>query len=146
MGKDILDVGGFTIIQRLGTGARSTIYLASDEENDMKVALKRVIFEKPEDSRIFEQVETEYKVARQIDHPYVRKCYELRKVRSMFKVREMLLSMEYFDGKSLEDSSGLSLGDVLLVFRMVASGMSAMHQHGFVHCDMKPNNILIHKS
>lgn len=146
MGKDILDVGGFTIIRRLGTGARSTIYLASDEENDMRVALKRVIFERPEDSRIFEQVETEYKVARQIDHPYVRKCYELRKVRSMFKIREMLLSMEYFDGKSLEDSSSLSLGDVLLVFRMVASGMSAMHQHGFVHCDMKPNNILIHKS
>ena len=146
MGKDILDVGGFTIIRRIGTGARSTIYLASDEENGMKVALKRIIFEKPEDSRVFEQVETEYKVARHIDHPYVRKCYELRKIRSMFKVREMLLSMEYFDGKSLEDSTGLSLGDVLLVFRMVASGLNAMHQHGFVHCDMKPNNILIHKS
>ena len=146
MAKDILDVGGFTIIRRIGTGARSTIYLASDEENEMRVALKRVIFEKPEDSRIFEQVETEYKVARLIDHPYVRKCYELRKIRSMFKVREMLLSMEYFDGKSLEDSSALSLGDVLIVFRMVASGLNAMHQHGFVHCDMKPNNILIHKS
>jgi serine/threonine protein kinase len=146
MGKDILDVGGFTILRRLGTGARSTIYLASDEENDMRVALKRVIFERPEDSRVFEQVETEYKVARHIDHPYVRKCYELRKVRSMFKVREMLLSMEYFDGKSLEDSSGLSLGDVLLVFRMVASGLNAMHQQGFVHCDIKPNNILISKS
>jgi len=146
MAKDILDVGGFTIIRRIGTGARSTIYLASDEENEMRVALKRVIFEKPEDSRIFEQVETEYKVARHIDHPYVRKCYDLRKIRSMFKVREMLLSMEYFDGKSLEDSSALSLGDVLIVFRMVASGLNAMHQHGFVHCDMKPNNILIHKS
>jgi serine/threonine protein kinase len=146
MARDILDVGGFTIIRRIGTGARSTIYLASDEENDTKVALKRVIFERPEDSRIFEQVETEYKVARHIDHPYVRKCYELRKIRSMFKVREMLLSMEYFDGKSLEDSSALSLGDVLLVFRLVASGLNAMHQHGFVHCDMKPNNILINKS
>jgi len=146
MARDILDVGGFTIIRRIGTGARSTIYLASDEENDMRVALKRVIFERPEDSRVFEQVETEYKVARHIDHPYVRKCYELRKVRSMFRVKEMLLSMEYFDGKNLEDGPALSLGDVLLVFRMVASGLNAMHQHGFVHCDMKPNNILINKS
>ncbi|MHC4542484.1 MAG: hypothetical protein ACYS74_22310 [Planctomycetota bacterium] len=80
MAKDILDVGGFTILGRIGTGARSTIYLASDEENDMKVALKRVIYERPEDARVFEQVETEYKVARSVDHPYVRKCYELRKV------------------------------------------------------------------
>ncbi len=146
MGKDILDVGGFTILKRIGTGARSTIYLASDEENGTQVALKRVIFEKPEDSRVFEQVETEYKVARSVDHPYVRKCFELRKIRSMFRVKEMLLSMEYFDGTSLEDGPALSLGDVLLVFRMVATGLNAMHQHGFVHCDIKPNNILISKS
>ena len=147
MAKDILDIGGFTILRRIGTGARSTIYLASDEEEDnATVALKRVIYEKPEDARVFEQVETEYKVAQKIDHPYVRKCYKLKKIRSMFKAKEMLLSMEYFEGKNLEDCSTLSLGDVLLVFRMVASGLNAMHQHGFVHCDMKPNNILMNKS
>ncbi|MHC4751920.1 MAG: hypothetical protein ACYTFW_18860, partial [Planctomycetota bacterium] len=77
MAKDILDIGGFTIIRRIGTGARSTIYLASDDEDDTKVALKRVIFERPEDSRVFEQVQTEYKVACRIDHPYVRKCHKL---------------------------------------------------------------------
>ncbi|MHC4370580.1 MAG: hypothetical protein ACYSW8_23450, partial [Planctomycetota bacterium] len=92
MAKDILDVGGYTILRRIGVGARSTIYLAADEEDGRKVALKRIIFERPEDSRVFEQVETEYKVAGMIDHPYVRKCYELRKIRSMFKVREMLLA------------------------------------------------------
>jgi len=146
MGKDILDVGGYSIIKRIGTGARSTIYLAADIEDGSRVALKRVIFEKPEDARVFEQVETEYKVANKIDHPYVRKCYELSKMRSMFKVKEMLLAMEYFEGKNLEDCSTLSLGDVLLVFRMVASGLNAMHQHGFVHCDIKPNNILINKA
>jgi len=146
MAKDILNIGGFTILERIGTGARSTIYLASNEDDDKKVALKRVIFERPEDSRVFEQVETEYKVAQRIDHPYVRKCYELRKIRGLFKVKEMLLSMEFFDGKNLEDSPTLSLGDVLLVFRMVATGLNAMHQHGFVHCDIKPNNILLSKS
>jgi len=146
MGKDILDVGGFTILKRIGSGARSTIYLASNEEDDTKVALKRVIYEKPEDSRVFEQVETEFKVAQQVDHPYVRKCYELRKVRSMFRVKEMLLSMEYFEGKNLEDCSTLSLGDVLLVFRMVASGLNTMHKAGLVHCDIKPHNILMNKA
>ena len=146
MARDILDVGGFTIVQRIGTGARSTIYLATNEEDNTKLALKRVIFQRPEDLRVFKQVEIEYKVARQIDHPYVRKCYELKKIRRMFKVREILLSMEYFDGKNLEDSPTLSLGDVLLVFRMVASGLNAMHQHGFVHCDIKPNNILLSKA
>jgi serine/threonine protein kinase len=146
MAKDILSVGGFTIIRRIGNGARSTIYLATDEEDGAVVALKRLIFEKPEDHRVFEQTENEYRVAQKIDHPYVRKCYKLQKVRSMFRVREMLLSMEHFEGKTLEETTTLSLGDVLLVFRMVATGLSALHQQGYVHCDIKPNNILISKA
>ncbi len=146
MAKDILSLGEFTIIRRIGNGARSTIYLATDEQDGSLVALKRVIVEKPEDYRVLEQTELEYKVAQEIDHPYVRKCYRLRKIRSMFKVRELLLSMEHFEGKTLEDSPTLSLGDVLLVFRMVATGLSAMHQRGYIHCDIKPNNILISKS
>lgn len=146
MAKDILNVGDFTILKRIGTGARSTIYLANDDLDKIQVALKRVIFKKPEDVRIFEQVETEYKVAKLIDHPYVRKCHKLKKIRGIFKVKEILLSMELFDGKTLEESSTLSLLDILLVFRMVASGLNAMHQQGFVHCDIKPNNILMGKS
>ena len=146
MAKDILNIGGFTIIKRIGTGARSTIYLATDDQNNTNVALKRIIFERPEDSRIFEQAETEYKMARRIDHPYVRRCYKLKKIRSVFKVKELLLSMEFFDGKTLEDSPTLSLVDVLLVFRMVASGLNAIHREGFAHCDIKPNNILLDES
>lgn len=146
MAKDILDIAGFSIKKRIGTGARSTIYLATDQLDNSEVALKRVIFQKPEDSRIFEQVETEFKVAQQIDHPYVRKCYKLKKRRSLFKTKEMLLSMEMFEAKTLEECPNLSLIDVLLVFRMVASALNAMHQVGYVHCDIKPNNILMNKS
>lgn len=146
MGKDILNVGGFTIIRRIGNGARSTIYLATDDQDGSTVALKRVILERPEDRRVFEQTEMEYNVAKDIDHPYVRKCYKLQRIRSMFKVRELLLSMEHFDGATLEEGPTLSLGDVLLVFRLVATGLNAMHQRGYIHCDIKPNNILLNKS
>ncbi len=145
MADNILNVGGFRIIKRIGTGARSTIYLATDDQNGEEVALKSAIYERPEDSRIFEQMETEYKVARRIDHPYVRKCHKLEKIRGIFKVKEMLLSMELFEGKTLEDGPTLSLVDVLLVFRMVATGLNAMHREGFIHCDIKPNNIIISK-
>jgi serine/threonine-protein kinase len=146
MAKNILNVRGYSITQRIGTGARSTIYLATEDESKNTVALKRVVLEKSEDTRVFEQVETEYRVAKRIDHPYVRKCFELKRIRSLFKIKELLLSMEYFEGQSLEDAPTLSLVDVLLVFRMVASGLNAMHQQGFVHCDIKPNNILLSKS
>jgi len=146
MARDILDVGGYSIKKRIGTGAHTTIYLAADDADGKEVALKRVIFERPEDTRVFEQVEAEYKVAQKIDHPYIRKCYKLKKIRSMFQIKEMLLAMEYFDGQSLEEGPALSLLDVMLVFRMVATGLNAMHQKGLVHCDIKPNNILLSKA
>lgn len=146
MAVDRLELDGFTIIKKLGTGARSTIYLALDEENGSAVALKRAVYEKPEDSRIFEQIANEYRVACAIQHPYLRKCHKLIKVRKMLKVRELLLSMEMFEGETLEKFKSLGLGDVLLVFRMVADGLNAMHQQGYIHCDIKPNNILISES
>ena len=145
MSAQILDTEGFRIIRRLGTGARTTIYLAVDESNQQQVALKRAVFEAESDQRIFEQIETEYKAAQKFDHPYIRKCYRLIKKRKMLKVTQLLLSMEMFKGRTLEESKALSLGDVILIFRMVATGLNAMHQAGYVHCDIEPNNILINE-
>ena len=142
MGKSSIDIDGYTIIRRLGVGARTTIYLAKDEETRTTVALKRAVLESQEDTRIFEQMETEYKVSRQIDHPYVRRCESMIRIRKMLRTNELLLIMEYFDGASLEDRQRLSMGDVLLVFRMVAIALNAMHEKGYIHCDIKPNNIL----
>jgi len=146
MGKEDFRLSGYSITRRLGTGARTVIYLAKEDATRNMVALKRAVYERPEDTRIFEQMEQEYEVARQIDSPYIRKCYKLIRIRSMLKTRELYLSMEWFDGQALEDSPSLSIVDVLLVFRMVANGLHAMHQKGFIHCDIKPNNILFNPS
>lgn len=146
MAIDRLELDGFTIIRKLGNGARSTIFLALDESSGQTVALKRSVYEKPEDERIFEQITTEYEVSKAVDHPYLRKCYKLIKLRKILKIKELLLSMEMFEGETLEKTRTLSLGDVLLVFRMVATGLGAMHQCGYIHCDIKPNNILINDS
>lgn len=138
-----LNIDGFNIIKRIGIGARTTIYLARDEATGQMVALKHAVLETPEDARIFEQVATEYNVSRKIDHPYIRKCIKIIKKRKLLRVEEVILTMEMFEGESLEERDSLSLGDILLVFRMVASGLNAMHQAGYIHCDIKPNNILI---
>jgi len=58
------------------------------------------------------------------------------------------MTMELAAGVSLERSKSLSLIDIMVVFRMVAQGLEAIHRKGFVHCDMKPNNIImnLHKA
>ena len=79
MSKRAVSIDGFNIIERLGVGARTTIYLAKDISTNQTVALKRAVLESDQDHRILEQIETEYKMARQLDHPYIRKCYRLIK-------------------------------------------------------------------
>ncbi|MHC4287464.1 MAG: serine/threonine protein kinase [Planctomycetota bacterium] len=142
MANSTIDIDGYTILRRIGTGARSIIYLAVEEATRKRVAIKRAVLEAPEDTRIFKQIETEYKVSNEIDHPYIRKCYELIRSRKLFRTNELIMTMEFFDGQSLEDQKRLSLIDVLLIFRLVAVALNAMHEKGFVHCDIKPNNIL----
>lgn len=143
MSIESIKIRGFTIRRRVGTGARSVIYLAMENGSERAVALKRVVFERPEDQRVFEQVRNEYRVANQIDHPYIRKCYKLIKIRRALKVKELLLAMEMFEGQSLETAPAMSVVDVLFVFRMVATGLNAMHRAGYIHCDIKPNNIMV---
>ncbi len=138
-----MQIPGFTIREKLGTGARSTIYKASDDQTGQIIALKRVILEQADDMRIFEQVETEFKVSSQIDSKFVRKCFKIIKRRKLLKTNEIIMTMEMVDGVSLDCCKSLSLIDVMVVFRMVCQGLNAMHQAGFVHCDMKPNNVLI---
>jgi serine/threonine-protein kinase len=50
--------------------------------------------------------------------------------------------MELVDGLPLEDRPPASFADVIDTFIQAAQGLRAMHELGYVHCDIKPNNIL----
>lgn len=136
-------VDGYEIVNRLGVGAGSIIYQIKHKETGDIRALKHVIRSEGDNKRMIEQVENESRVAMRIDHPYVRKIFEIRRRRRRLITREVLLLMEFCPGISLEQSPSRSLIDLLLIFRMVAEGLNGMHNSGFLHCDIKPNNIII---
>ncbi|MBN1436967.1 MAG: serine/threonine protein kinase [Sedimentisphaerales bacterium] len=133
---------GYEIIRRLGAGAGSVIYAVRQEKTGKSFALKHVV-RRDDDKRMLDQVENEFKVASKIDHPYIRKIYHIERRKKRLQTREILLVMEFCPGVSLEQSPARSLLDLLLIFRMVADGIGGMHNAGWLHCDMKPNNIII---
>jgi serine/threonine-protein kinase len=134
---------GYEVLSRIGRGAGAVISLARDTVQGRPVAVKHIVRRRPEDDRFIAQAENEYAVARQLNHPYLRKCYDLVRVRRWLKTRELVLVMEYVDGERLEDECPGDLPTILAIFKKVAEGLHALHQHGYAHADIKPNNILL---
>lgn len=139
----IAQLPGYEILSPLGRGAGAAITLALDTATRRQVAIKHVVARTPEDERFIVQAETEFRVASQLDHPCLRKCYDIVRVRKWLKTRELFLIMEYVDGERLEDQCPERLEEIVRVFMEVAEGLHAMHLAGFVHADIKPNNILV---
>jgi serine/threonine-protein kinase len=133
----------YDVLERLGEGARSTIYAVSDPKTRKVFALKHVVRAEPKDIRFIEQMETEYEISHLFTHPGLRKTYELKIVKTMLlKVSEAFLVMELFDGKPLDVRPPSNLMDIIDTFIQAAQALKAMHQMGWAHCDIKPNNIL----
>jgi serine/threonine-protein kinase len=133
----------YEVLERLGEGARSVIYAVRDPDTRKTFALKHVLREDNKDLRFIEQVENEYEISRQFNHPNLRKSYDLKINKSLLmKKNEVFLLMELFDGKPLDVRLPSDMMELLDTFIQCAQGLKAMHQMGYVHCDMKPNNIL----
>jgi len=136
-------VPGYTIYERLGIGARSTLWLVGKRDTGEQMVLKRVMRRTADDNRFLVQAENEYEISSQFTHPFLRRSFEIRRVRSLLKVKELQLFMEYFDGRTLEDIGPLGTSGLLGIFMKVAQGLDALHQMEYLHADLKPNNILI---
>jgi len=133
----------YEVLERLGEGARSVIYAVSDPDTRQVYALKHVIRAGHKDLRFIEQMETEYEISRQFTHPNLRKSYDLKLVKKLFvRITEAYLLMEMVDGKPLDVRPPRSVMDVVDTFIPTAQGLRALHQMGYAHCDLKPNNIL----
>lgn len=133
----------YEVLEKLGEGARSIIYAVRDPQTGKSYALKHVVRADQKDIRFIEQMETEFEISKQFTHPNLRRSYELKISKSlMLKVNEAFLLMELFIGKALDVRLPPTMMDIVDTFIQAAQGLKAMHQMGYVHCDIKPNNIL----
>ncbi len=136
-------LAGLRLTQGIGIGARSRIYLAVDLKTGQRYAVKRVTRNSAEDDRFLEQAETEYEVLTKVDHPVIRKCFDVHRVRKLLQIKELYLVMEYVPGAGLDRSMPNRLASFLNLFIRVSEGLGALHLAGYVHTDIKPNNIMI---
>ncbi len=136
------DIAGFRILKDLGTGAASQLYLVQDSKSKHIWALKHVQKETEKDQRFLDQTEIEYTVGSSLQHPKLRHVERLIKNRKLVRVSELYLLLEFVDGIPLDEHPPETYMQAVDVFQQVADALLYMHEQGFVHADMKPNNII----
>src|SRR3954451_14649641 len=111
----------YDVLERLGEGAKSTIYLVQDPATSKIFALKHVLRGDQKDIRFIEQMETEFEISRQFTHPNLRRTFDLKINKTLLmKVTEAFLTMELVEGKPLETRLPSTMIDIIDAFLLSA--------------------------
>ena len=135
---------GYDVIRPLGEGAGSLIYVVRDPQTGRNAALKHVIRKSEKDIRFIDQLTNEYEVGKAVGtHPNLRRMIDMKVERTFLRrVTAAAVVMELIDGEPLDQRLPPSNDLIVDCFIKVAAGLAAMHKAGYVHCDLKPANIL----
>lgn len=135
---------GYEVIDFIGEGAGSLIYAATDPVTNQIYALKHVAVKTEKDQRFVEQLVNEYEIGSKVIHPLLRRCIDLKVTKTLLrKPTDAGLIMELFDGTSCEARPPTDLNLLISILAQTANALAALHAQGFVHCDLKPNNIMV---
>lgn len=131
----------FTPLRLLGRGGMAEVWLADDAVTQSQVALKVLLPHLRDDPVLVERFMREAAVARRIVHPHVIQIYDLAREGDL-----LALVMEYHPGEDVKHTlrarGALPWASAVRVIDAVLAGLSAAHDQGVMHRDMKPHNVL----
>ncbi|WP_457949496.1 Stk1 family PASTA domain-containing Ser/Thr kinase [Pseudarthrobacter sp. alpha12b] len=132
----------YAVISRLARGGMSTVYLAVDQRLDREVALKVLHPHLAADENFLGRLGREAKAAARLSHPHVVGVLDQGN-----HGHTAYLVMEYIKGHTLRDvlrdRGALPPRLALALIDPVVEGLGAAHAAGFIHRDVKPENVLI---
>jgi serine/threonine-protein kinase len=132
---DELFAGRYRLIEPLGRGAMSAVWLADDTELERRVAVKTLA---PSADR--QRFEREARAAASLSHPNICALYDYGEADG-----KPYMVLEYLPNGSLEErlrDGRMSDEDTARIATEIAAGLAHAHERGLVHRDLKPANIL----
>jgi serine/threonine protein kinase len=135
-------IGKYNILDRLGSGGMSCVYLCKDQTLPLRVAVKVLPKSMADDETMLKRFHREARATATLDHPHVIHAYAIDQTDQFH-----YMVMEFVDGKSLEEivqkDGPLSVPKAVRYIRQAAAGLQYIHEAGLVHRDIKPGNLLL---
>jgi serine/threonine protein kinase len=140
LGKQI---NQYKIISFLGKGGMGKVYLAYDSKLERKVAIKLITGDSAPGTNKINRFFREAKSASALNHPNILTVHEIGELTGTYYI-----VTEFIEGRTLKHylaEENLSLDSILEIALQIVSALSAAHEAGITHRDIKPDNIMIKK-
>ena len=142
IGREML---GYRVESFIGRGGMGVVYRAYDLRLKRSVALKLVAPELSQDERFRERFLAETELVASLEHPNVVPIYDA----GDFDGR-LYLAMRFVEGSDLKSrlahEGPLEPTKAVAIAAQVGVALDAAHEHGLVHRDVKPSNVLLDTS
>ncbi len=134
-----MNIQGYKIGRKIGQGGMATVYLAKQIYMDRDVALKIMSPTLATDPAFGERFLREGKIIAQLVHPRIVSVFDVGVNNHLHYI-----AMEYYPEGELKDkiAIGINTNQALIIIKQVADALNFAHEQGYIHRDVKPENIL----
>lgn len=140
--KDYL--GSYRLIRLIRGGQICNVWDAIRDGEDERVALKVLLAVHRKKKDEIEQLRNEGRVGSEMEHPNVIRIFEF-----VDSYELPFLVMQLFNARNLKQAIREKPDFVAInipqIVKQCAEGLQHMHQRGWVHCDVKPDNFLVNE-
>jgi len=134
-------IGGYVLHEEIGRGGMGVVYKALQVSTKRIVALKVMLAGVFASASARQRFKREVELAARLQHPNIVRVLESGRVE-----RQRHYAMDYVDGVPLDRYLAAARPDrktILKIFMQVCDAVEYAHNHGVVHRDLKPGNVLI---
>lgn len=132
----------YRVLSQIGAGGMGVVFLAEHRLMKRRVALKVVVDKALADPDAAARFQREVEIAARLSHPNVVAAHDAEQFRGT-----TFLVMEYVPGTNLghlvRNQGPLPVATALGYVRQAARGLQHAHEHGLVHRDLKPTNLML---